>query len=136
VELFVTVPSSTTARDVALEVKPRRIRVAARGVVLLAGVLGGEVRAADLGDWEWELGAVDDGDAEAAPGARRVAIMLTKRCVSRVRMRDGTAGLHMPTLAAQRCPFCGAQGCCVRPAAAVVLRHRGRGPPAGGHRAA
>jgi hypothetical protein len=91
VELFVKVPASTTARDVAVEVKPRRIRVAARGVVLLEGVLGGEVRAADLGDWEWELSADDDGDAEAAPGARRVAITLTKRCVARLRVSDDDA---------------------------------------------
>jgi hypothetical protein len=60
-----------------VEVKPRRIRVAARGAALLEGPLGGEVRAADgSGDWEWEL-ADADGDAEAG---KHVAITLTKKC--------------------------------------------------------
>jgi hypothetical protein len=75
VELFVAVPAATAARDVAVEVKPRRIRVAARGCVLLEGALGGEVRAADAGDWEWELGAAG-GDAD---GARTVTLTLSKR---------------------------------------------------------
>ena len=71
------VPDGTAPRDVAVDVKPRRIRVAARGATLLEGPLGGEVRAADgPGDWEWEL-ADADGDAEAG---KHVAITLTKKC--------------------------------------------------------
>jgi hypothetical protein len=77
VELFVAVPPGTAPRDVSVDVKPRRIRVAARGAALLEGALGGEVRAADgSGDWEWEL-ADADGDAEAG---KHVAITLIKKC--------------------------------------------------------
>ncbi len=72
------VPPATAARDVALEVKPRRIRVAARGCVLLEGALGGEVRAADAGDWEWELA---DASGDAEEGGRVLAVTLAKRCV-------------------------------------------------------
>ena len=82
-ELFVKAPADTAARNVSVEVKPRRIRVAVRGVVLLEGPLGGEVRAADLGDWEWELQTNEGGDAE---GAKVIAITLAKRCAPCVAM--------------------------------------------------
>ena len=73
------VPDGTAPRDVTVDVKPRRLRVAARGTTLLEGPLGGEVRAADgCGDWEWEL-ADADGDAEAG---KHVAITLYKKCAS------------------------------------------------------
>ena len=38
-----------------MKVLPLRIRVAARDAVLLEGRLGGQVKAADTGDFEWEL---------------------------------------------------------------------------------
>ena len=78
-ELFVAVPEGTAPRDVTVDVKPRRIRVTARGATLLEGPLGGEVLAANgAGDWEWELGDAD-GDAEAG---KQVAITLNKKCVA------------------------------------------------------
>ena len=72
-------PAGTAPRDVVVDVKPRRIRVAARGATVLEGPLGGEVLAANgAGDWEWEL-ADADGDAEAG---KQVAITLNKKCVA------------------------------------------------------
>jgi len=55
VELTVRLPAGAAARDVRVEVKPTRLRVTLRGAVLVEGRTGGEVRAADEGDWEWEL---------------------------------------------------------------------------------
>jgi hypothetical protein len=55
VELRLPLPVGTASREVKVELMPLRIRVAARGAVLLEGRLGGQVRAADTGDFEWEL---------------------------------------------------------------------------------
>ena len=61
-------PVGTASREVKVEVMPLRIRVAARGALLLEGRLGGQVRAADTGDFEWELA----GDV--------LVVTLQKRC--------------------------------------------------------
>ncbi len=73
VEAQLAVPEGIAARDVRVDVKPTRMRVMLRDAVLLEGRLCGEVRAADEGDWEWELA----GDSDA----RHVALTLSKRCV-------------------------------------------------------
>lgn len=48
-------PAGIASRDVVVKVLPLRIRVAERDAVLLEGRLGGQVKAADTGDFEWEL---------------------------------------------------------------------------------
>lgn len=55
VELWVEVPDGTRAKEIAVSVRPNKLRVDVRGEAVLAGYLGGVVRCTELGDYEWEL---------------------------------------------------------------------------------
>ena len=79
VEVELLLPDETFPRDVAVEVKPARVRVTLRGTSLLEGRLGGEVLSEE-GEWEWEL--CSPSLLHEPPAVRILRITLTKRQVS------------------------------------------------------
>jgi CS domain len=86
VELRLPLPVGTASREVRVEVLPLRIRAAVRGAVLLEGRLGGQVRAADTGDFEWEVA----GDQLVVTMQKRCAIAPAPapNCLARLLMRS------------------------------------------------
>jgi len=84
VEVEVALPAAgASPRDVAVEVKPSRVRISLRGEVLLEGRLSGEVLAEE-GEWEWEVcaGSLAPPAQAPAPPRRVLRLTLCKRLVS------------------------------------------------------
>ena len=56
-EIFIKLPKGTTGRDLKFKLLAKKLRIDVRDEPLLAGYLGGEVKCADNGDFEWEARA-------------------------------------------------------------------------------
>mmetsp|Transcript_12690 Transcript_12690/g.41837 ORF Transcript_12690/g.41837 Transcript_12690/m.41837 type:complete len:325 (+) Transcript_12690:60-1034(+) len=55
VEVFVPLEPDVRTKDVFLEVHSKRMKLTVRGKVLMAGLFHKEIKAQDVGEWEWEV---------------------------------------------------------------------------------